>query len=94
MERTHQHPLKEEMGRRQNKRSLSNRNTNMTPPESRDPTPARPEKHYIDEEEETDHKNYFMKMMETLKEETRKSLKEIEEKQTKKSMKWRKKFKK
>lgn len=60
----------------------------MTPKESRDPMPARPEKHNIDDAEETEHKNYFINMTETLKEETRKSLKEIE--QTNKHNKWRK----
>ncbi|MGE9640547.1 hypothetical protein ACQP3J_26140, partial [Escherichia coli] len=56
----------------------------MTPPESRDSTPARSEKPNTVHEEEMDLKNYLSKMIETFKEETRKSLKEIEEKVSKK----------
>ncbi|MGE9716741.1 hypothetical protein ACQP3F_34660, partial [Escherichia coli] len=63
--------------------------TNMTPPESRDSTSARPGKHNKDEAEERDLKNCFMKMIKTHKEERRKPFKEIEE-NTKKYMKWRK----
>ncbi|MFU1867937.1 hypothetical protein ACM6QF_13245 [Enterococcus faecium] len=84
IERPHLHPLKDDMGRRQNKISLNNRKTNMTPPESRDSTPARPEKLDTKDKEEMDLKNYLSKMIETFKEETRKSLKEIEEKANKK----------
>ncbi|MGE9501650.1 hypothetical protein ACQP3D_24890 [Escherichia coli] len=56
----------------------------MTPPESRDSTPARSEKPNPEHEDEMDFKNYLSKMIETFKEETRKSLKEIEEKASKK----------
>ncbi|ERE81283.1 Transposase, L1 containing protein [Cricetulus griseus] len=72
------------MGRRQSKNTLNNRKTNMTPPQSRDSTPARSEKPNTEHEEETDLKNYLRKMIESFKEETRKSLKEIEEKTSKK----------
>ncbi|ERE87514.1 Transposase, L1 containing protein [Cricetulus griseus] len=72
------------MGRRQSKNTLNNRKTNMTPPESRDSTPARSEKPNTEDEEEMDLKNYLRKMIEIFKEETRKSLKEIEEKTSKK----------
>ncbi|ERE81613.1 Transposase, L1 containing protein [Cricetulus griseus] len=72
------------MGRRQNKNSLNNRKTNMTPPESRDSTPARSEKLDTKDEEVMDLKNYLRKMIETFKEATRKSLKEKEEKASKK----------
>ncbi|ERE73702.1 Transposase, L1 containing protein [Cricetulus griseus] len=70
--------------RRQNKNLLNNRKTNMTPPESRDSTPARSENPNTVHEEEIDLKNYLIKMIETFKEETRKSLEEIEEKANKK----------
>ena len=40
----------------------------MTPPESRDSTPKRPEHPNTDEAEENDLKNNFMKMIEALKE--------------------------
>ena len=72
------------MGRRQNKNSLNNRKTYMTTPESRDSTTARSEKPNTEDEEEMDLKSYLRKMIETFKEETRKSLKEIEEKTSKK----------
>ena len=72
------------MGRRQNKNSLNNRKTNMTPTESRDSTPAIAEKPNTVHEEEMDLKIYLSKMIETFKEETIKSLKEIEEKASKK----------
>ncbi|ERE69547.1 Transposase, L1 containing protein [Cricetulus griseus] len=83
IERPHLHPLEEDMGRRLNKNTLNNRKTSMTPPESRDSTPARSEKPNTEDEEEMDLKNYLRKMIETFKEETRKSLKEIEEKTSK-----------
>ncbi|ERE71789.1 putative transposase [Cricetulus griseus] len=72
------------MGRRQSKNTLNNRKINMTPPESRNTTPARSEKPKREDEEEMDLKNYLRKMTETFKEETRKSLKEIEGKTSKK----------
>ncbi|ERE73592.1 Transposase, L1 containing protein [Cricetulus griseus] len=72
------------MGRRQNKISLNNRKTNMTPPESRNCTPTRAEKPNTEHEDEMDLKNYLSKLIETFKEETRKSLEEIEEKANKK----------
>ena len=50
----------------------------MTPPESRDSTPARSEKPSTVHEEEKDLKIYLSKMIETFKEETIKSLKEME----------------
>ena len=56
----------------------------MTPPESRDSTPARSVKPNTEDEGEMDLKNYLRKMIETFKEETRKSLKEIEGKKGKK----------
>ena len=56
----------------------------MTPPKSRESTPARTEKPNTEHEEEMDLKNYLRKMIECFKEETRKSLKEIEEKANKK----------
>ena len=56
----------------------------MTPPESRDSTPARSEKTNTEHEDEMDIKNFLGRMIETFKEETRKSLKEIEEKANKK----------
>lgn len=55
----------------------------MTPQESRNSTPARPEHLNADEAEEKDLKNNFMKTLETLKYEKRKFLKGIEKKQTK-----------
>ncbi|MGE9715139.1 hypothetical protein ACQP3F_26320 [Escherichia coli] len=45
------------MGRKQNKNPLNNRKTYMTPPESRDSTPARSEKPNTEVEEEMDLKN-------------------------------------
>ncbi|MGE9502706.1 hypothetical protein ACQP3D_30465, partial [Escherichia coli] len=70
---------------RQSKNTVNNRKTNMTPPESRDSTPARSEKPNTEhEEEEMDLKNYLRKIIESFKEETRKSLKEIEGKTSKK----------
>ncbi|ERE84607.1 putative transposase [Cricetulus griseus] len=74
------HPPEERMGRRQYKSTFNNRKINMTSPETRDPTPARPEQHNANEAEENDLKNIFMKMIEGLKEDMRKSLKEMEEK--------------
>ena len=55
----------------------------MTPPESRDPTPARPEHYNTDDTEENDLKNIFMKMIERLKEDMTKYSKKIEEKNQK-----------
>ncbi|ERE81496.1 GTPase IMAP family member 3-like protein [Cricetulus griseus] len=78
--RHHLHPLEEETGRRQYKNTSNNRKTNMTPPESRDSTPARPEHPNTDEAEESKLKNNFMQMIETLREEVRKSFREMEEK--------------
>ena len=56
----------------------------MTPVKFRDPTTARLEQPNIDEVEENDLKNNFRRMFETLKEEMRNSLKEMEEKTNKK----------
>ncbi|ERE65931.1 GTPase IMAP family member 3-like protein [Cricetulus griseus] len=50
------------------------------PPESRDSTPARYEHHNTDETEESKLKNKFLQMIETLREEMRKSFREMEEK--------------
>ncbi|EGW04029.1 hypothetical protein I79_005427 [Cricetulus griseus] len=63
------------MRSRQSKNTLNVRKTNMTPPESRDSTPARTLKPNVEDEEEMDLKNDLMKMIDTIKEETRKSLK-------------------
>ncbi|EGW02308.1 Putative transposase element L1Md-A101/L1Md-A102/L1Md-A2 [Cricetulus griseus] len=68
------------MGRQHYKNTSTNRKMYMTPPESRDSTLARPEHHNADEAEENILKNYFMKMIEALKEDMRQSLKEMEEK--------------
>ncbi|ERE72641.1 LINE-1 type transposase domain-containing protein 1 [Cricetulus griseus] len=68
------------MRRRQGKSTSNNRKPNMTPPETRNHTPVRPEHHDADEPEENDLKSIFMKMIEDLKENMRKSLKEMEEK--------------
>ena len=51
----------------------------MTPPETRNHTPVSPEHHNADEPEENDLKNIFRKMIEDLKEDMRKFLKEMEE---------------
>ncbi|MGE9574270.1 hypothetical protein ACQP3C_24730, partial [Escherichia coli] len=74
------HPPEERMRRGQCKSTFNNRKPNMTPPETRNHTPARPEHPNSDEAEENDLKNIFMKMIEDLKEDMRKSLKEMEEK--------------
>ena len=60
----------------------------MTPLESRDSTPVRPEHPNANEAEENDLKNNFMKMIEALKEDMRKSPKEMEEKQNKNTRKY------
>ena len=52
----------------------------MTPPESRDSTPARHDHPNTEEAEESNLKNNFMEMIETLTNEVRKSFKEMEEK--------------
>ncbi|CAH7484839.1 AABR07011733.1 [Phodopus roborovskii] len=73
------------MGRRQYKRTPNNRKTNMTPPESRESTTTRMEHNNTAEEAEGyDLKITIIKMIEALKEDMRKSLKEIEEKTNKK----------
>lgn len=76
-ERHHWHPLEERMGRLQYKNTFNNRKTNMTTLESRDSTPARPKHPNTDEADENGLKKNFMNMIETFKEEMRKSLKEI-----------------
>ena len=53
---------------------------NTTPVKPKDPTTARPEQPNIDEAEENDLKSNCKRMFETPKEETRNSLKEMEEK--------------
>ncbi|ERE85060.1 vomeronasal 2 receptor, 52 precursor [Cricetulus griseus] len=68
------------MRRGQGKSTSNNRKPNMTPPETRNNTPVRPEHHDADEPEENDIKSIFMKIIEDLKEDMRKSLKEMEEK--------------
>ncbi|ERE70014.1 olfactory receptor [Cricetulus griseus] len=68
------------MGRRQYKNTSNNRKTNMTPPESRDSTPARHEHPNTEEAEESNLKNNFVEMIESLKEEIKKSFREMEEK--------------
>ena len=52
----------------------------MTPVKPKDPTTARLEQSNIDEAEENDLKNNVKRLFETLKEEMRNSLKEMEEK--------------
>ena len=52
----------------------------MTPPDSRDSKPARHEHPNTEDAEESKLKNNFMEMIENLKEEIRKSFKEMEEK--------------
>ncbi|ERE81545.1 Transposase, L1 containing protein [Cricetulus griseus] len=74
--------LEEGMRRRQYKNTFNSRKTNMTAPESRDSAPARPEHPKADKAEENDLKHYFMKMIESLKEHRRKSLKETEGEKT------------
>ncbi|ERE71958.1 GTPase IMAP family member 3-like protein [Cricetulus griseus] len=74
------HPPEERMRRGQGKSTFNNRKPNMTPPETRNHTPARPEHHNADEAEENDLKNIFMKLIKDLKEDIRKSLKEMKEK--------------
>ncbi|ERE67993.1 Transposase, L1 containing protein [Cricetulus griseus] len=78
------HPPEERVRRGQCKRTFNNRKPNMTPPETKNHTSARPEHHNADEAEENDLKNIFMKMIEDLKEDMRKSLKEMEERTNKK----------
>ncbi|ERE82661.1 ferritin light chain 1-like protein [Cricetulus griseus] len=73
-------PPEERMRRGQGKSTSNNRKPNMTPPETRNHTPVRPQHHNADEPEENDLKNIFRKMIEELKEDLRKSLKEIEDK--------------
>ncbi|ERE91606.1 hypothetical protein H671_1g0824 [Cricetulus griseus] len=68
------------MRKQQYKNTSNNRKTNMTPPESRDSTPARHEHLNTEEAEESNLKNNFMQMIETLREEIRKSFREMEEK--------------
>ncbi|ERE88257.1 GTPase IMAP family member 3-like protein [Cricetulus griseus] len=68
------------MGRRHYKNTSNNRKTNMTPPESRDSTPATPEHSNTDEAEESSLKNNFMQMIETLSKKMRKFFREMEEK--------------
>ncbi|ERE88684.1 putative transposase [Cricetulus griseus] len=68
------------MRRGQGKSTVNNRKPNMTPTKTMNHTPARPEHHNADEAEENDLTNIFMKMIEDLKEDMRKSLKEMEEK--------------
>ncbi|ERE67187.1 GTPase IMAP family member 3-like protein [Cricetulus griseus] len=68
------------MGRRQYKNTSNNRKTNMMPPESRDSTPVRPKHTNTDGAEENNLKNNFMQIIETLREEMRKSFREMEEK--------------
>ncbi|MEJ1279964.1 hypothetical protein NN561_010901 [Cricetulus griseus] len=68
------------MERRQYKNTSNNRKTNITPPESRDSIPARHEHPNTDEAEESNIKNNFMQMIETLTEEIRQSSREMEEK--------------
>ncbi|CAH7019633.1 AABR07072562.1 [Phodopus roborovskii] len=72
------------MRRQQYKKTSNNRKTSMTPPESRDSTPTRSEHPKADEAEENDLKNIFIKMIEALKDDLRKPLKEMEEKTNKK----------
>ncbi|ERE84321.1 vomeronasal 2 receptor, 52 precursor [Cricetulus griseus] len=81
------------MGRRHYKYTSNNRNTDMIPPESRDSMPARPEHPSKDEAEESNLKNNFMKMRETLREEIRKSYREMEEKTNQKMQEIHKSFK-
>ncbi|ERE73234.1 heterogeneous nuclear ribonucleoprotein C-like 1-like isoform 1 [Cricetulus griseus] len=68
------------MGRQQYKNTSNNRKTNMTPPEPRDSIPARHEHPNTEEAEESNLKNNFMEMIENLKEEIKKSFREMEEK--------------
>ncbi|ERE84498.1 LINE-1 type transposase domain-containing protein 1 [Cricetulus griseus] len=68
------------MRRGQGKSTSNNRKPNMTPLETRNHTTARIEPDYADEPEENDLKNIFKKIIEGLKEDMRKSLKEMEEK--------------
>ncbi|ERE71061.1 vomeronasal 2 receptor, 52 precursor [Cricetulus griseus] len=68
------------MRRGQGKSTFENKKLNMTPLETKNHTLARPELHNADEPEDNDLKNIFRKMIEYLKEDMRKSLKEIEEK--------------
>ncbi|ERE70461.1 GTPase IMAP family member 3-like protein [Cricetulus griseus] len=68
------------MGRGQYKNTSNNRKTNMTPPESRESTPARHEHPNTEEAKESNLKNNFMQMIENLREEIRKSFREMEEK--------------
>ena len=56
----------------------------MAPPEPSNPTTAKPEHCNAAETQEDKLKNYFMMMIEALKEETKNSLKEVEEKTNKK----------
>ncbi|MGE9501659.1 hypothetical protein ACQP3D_24945, partial [Escherichia coli] len=48
------HPPEERMRRGQGKSTSNNRKPNMTPPETRNHTPVRPEHHNADEAEEND----------------------------------------
>ena len=64
--------------------TLKNKTCSTAPPETSDSTVARPKHPNTDEAEENDIKNNFMKMIETLKEEMKNSLKEMEEKTNKK----------
>ncbi|ERE67247.1 NACHT, LRR and PYD domain-containing protein 1 [Cricetulus griseus] len=73
-------PPEERMRRGQGKSTSNNRKPKRTPPETRNHTPVRPQHHDADEPEENDLKNIFRKMIEDLKEDMKKSLKEMEEK--------------
>ena len=64
---------------RQGKNTHNTTKSNMTSVKTSDPTTAWPEQPNIDEAEENDLKNNFRRMFETLKEEMRNSLKEVEE---------------
>ncbi|MGE9804195.1 hypothetical protein ACQP3L_26655 [Escherichia coli] len=68
------------MGRQQYENTSNNRKINMTPPEPRDSTtPARHEHPNTEETNESNLKNNFMQMIENLREEIRKSFREMEE---------------
>ena len=69
---------------RQGKNTCNTTKSNTTPIKCRDPTTARLEQPIIDQAVENDLKNNFRRLFETLKEEMRNYLKEMEEKTNKK----------
>ena len=69
---------------RKGKNTCNTTKSNTTPVKPKDPTTARLEQPNIDESEENELKSNFRRMFETLKEEMRISLKEMEEKTNKK----------